>query len=141
METNQRELKRNEILGGYDRTEYISERIMATAERRYPNSYIYRLQTGMEKNGKTPLLLTGYGSYGMNYPASFSSTDFRCLTVGIAIALAHIRGGGNGAQVVGMVNYCIKKNTFSDFIACAEHRSKMDSERAWLFPVAVQVAY
>lgn len=123
METNQRELKKEtEVLGGYDRTQYISERIMATAKdgTQIPISIVYK--QGMEKNGKSPLMLTGYGSYGMNYPASFSSTRLSLLNRGITIALAHIRGGAEmGRKWYEDGKFLHKKNTFSDFIACAEH--------------------
>ena len=123
METNQRELKKEtEVLGGYDRTQYVSERIMATAKdgTQIPISIVYK--QGMEKNGKTPLMLTGYGSYGMNYPASFSSTRLSLLNRGITIALAHIRGGAEmGRKWYEDGKFLHKKNTFSDFIACAEH--------------------
>lgn len=123
METNQRELKKEtEVVGGYDRTQYISEWIMATAKdgTQIPISIVYK--QGMEKNGKTPLMLTGYGSYGMNYPASFSSTRLSLLNRGITIALAHIRGGAEmGRKWYEDGKFLHKKNTFSDFIACAEH--------------------
>ncbi len=123
METNQRELKKEtEVLGGYDRTQYVSEWIMATAKdgTQIPISIVYK--QGMEKNGKTPLMLTGYGSYGMNYPASFSSTRLSLLNRGITIALAHIRGGAEmGRKWYEDGKFLHKKNTFSDFIACAEH--------------------
>ena len=123
METNERELKKEtEVLGGYDRTQYKSEWLLATAPdgTQIPISIVYK--KGIEKNGNSPLFLTGYGSYGASYPASFSSTRLSLLTRGVAIAIAHIRGGGEmGRKWYENGKFLHKKNTFTDFIACAEH--------------------
>lgn len=123
METQKRELKKQtEVLGGYDPTQYTSEWIMATAAdgTQIPISIVYK--NGMEKNGQNPLLLTGYGSYGANYPPSFSSNRLSLLECGIVIAIAHIRGGGEmGRKWYEDGKFLHKKNTFTDFIACAEH--------------------
>ena len=123
METNERELKKEtEVLGGYDRTQYKSEWLLATAPdgTQIPISIVYK--KGIEKNGNSPLFLTGYGSYGASYPASFSSTRLSLLNRGVAIAIAHIRGGGEmGRKWYENGKFLHKKNTFTDFIACAEH--------------------
>lgn len=123
METNERELKKEtEVLGGYDRTQYKSEWLLATAPdgTQIPISIVYK--KGLEKNGNSPLFLTGYGSYGASYPASFSSTRLSLLNRGVAIAIAHIRGGGEmGRKWYENGKFLHKKNTFTDFIACAEH--------------------
>lgn len=123
METNERELKKEtEVLGGYDRTQYKSEWLLATAPdgTQIPISIVYK--KGLEKNGNSPLFLTGYGSYGASYPASFSSTRLSLLNRGVAIAIAHIRGGGEmGRKWYEDGKFLHKKNTFTDFIACAEH--------------------
>lgn len=123
METHQRELKKEtEVLGGYDRTQYKTEWIMATATdgTQVPISLAYKKE--IQKNGKNPLFLTGYGSYGACYPASFSSTRISLLNRGFVIAIAHIRGGGEmGRQWYEDGKFLNKKNTFTDFIACAEH--------------------
>ena len=123
METNERELKKEtEVLGGYDKMQYNSEWILATAPdgTQIPISIVYK--KGIQKNGKNPLFLTGYGSYGASYPASFSSTRLSLLNRGITIAIAHIRGGGEmGRKWYENGKFLHKKNTFTDFIACAEH--------------------
>ena len=123
METNQRELKKEtEVLGGYDKTQYHSEWLMATAQdgTQIPISIVYK--QGIKKDGNSPLLLTGYGSYGSSYPASFSSTQLSLLDRGVAFAIAHIRGGEEmGRQWYENGKFLHKKNTFTDFIACAEY--------------------
>ena len=123
LETQKRELKKEtEVLGGYDRTQYTSDRIMATATdgTQIPISIVYK--KGMERNGPCPLLLTGYGSYGASYPPSFSSNRLSLLDRGVVIAIAHIRGGGEmGRKWYEDGKFLKKKNTFTDFIACAEH--------------------
>ncbi|MGF1478270.1 MAG: S9 family peptidase [Cyanophyceae cyanobacterium] len=122
METGHRELKKEtEVLGGYDRTQYASEWLMATASdgAQVPISLVYR--KGIEKDGSNPLWLTGYGSYGFPYPATFSSTRLSLLDRGVVFAIAHIRGGGDiGRKWYEDGKFLKKKNTFTDFIACAE---------------------
>jgi len=123
METKKRDLKKEtEVKGGYDRTKYTSDRIMATAADgvQVPISIVYK--NGIEKNGSNPLLLTGYGSYGVNYPPYFSPNRLSLLDRGVVIAIAHIRGGGEmGRKWYENGKFLNKKNTFTDFIACAEH--------------------
>ncbi|MBW4554810.1 MAG: S9 family peptidase [Trichormus sp. ATA11-4-KO1] len=123
METNQRELKKQtEVLGGYNKNEYQSEWLMATAPdgTKIPISIVYK--QGMKKDGKNPLLLTGYGAYGSSYPASFSSTRLTLLDRGAVFAIAHIRGGEEmGRKWYEEGKFLQKKNTFTDFIACAEY--------------------
>lgn len=123
METQARELKKEtEVMGDYDKNQYASEWILATASdgTSIPISIVYK--KGIKKNGKNPLFLTGYGSYGASYPASFSSTRLSLLNRGVIIAIAHIRGGGEmGRKWYEDGKFLHKKNTFTDFIACAEH--------------------
>ncbi|XGV98125.1 MAG: S9 family peptidase [Leptolyngbya sp. BL-A-14] len=123
LETQDRELKKETpVLGGYDRTQYASERLMATATdgTQVPISIVYK--KGVAKDGKNPLLLTGYGSYGFSYPATFSSTRLSLLERGVVVAIAHIRGGSEmGRQWYEDGKFLKKKNTFTDFIACGEH--------------------
>lgn len=118
LKTGKRELlKTQEILGGYNKSDYKTERLFATAAdgTKVPISIVYK--KGMEKNGKNPLLLYAYGSYGNSMDASFSSTRLSLLDRGFVYALAHIRGG----QEMGRHWYedgkmMKKKNTFTDFI-------------------------
>ena len=114
--------KRTEVLGGYDQTLYRSERIFATAHdgEQVPISLVYRLP--FEGDAARPLLLTGYGAYGLSYDPAFSSNTLSLLDRGFVVAIAHVRGG----EDMGRAWYeggrrLNKRNTFSDFIACAEH--------------------
>jgi len=85
-----------------------------------PISLVYR--KGLEKNGKNPLLLYGYGSYGASTNPSFSSARLSLLDRGFVYAIAHIRGGQElGRDWYEAGKLLQKKNTFTDFIACAEH--------------------
>ncbi|PSB23836.1 S9 family peptidase [Stenomitos frigidus] len=123
LETQERELKKETpVLGGYDRHQYASERLLAKASdgTQVPISIVYK--KGVAKNGANPLLLTGYGSYGFSYPATFSSTRLSLLERGAVVAIAHIRGGSEmGRQWYEDGKFLKKKNTFTDFIACSEH--------------------
>ncbi|MDX1943495.1 MAG: oligopeptidase B, partial [Saprospiraceae bacterium] len=86
-------LKRQEVLGGFDPNNYKSERVMVAARdgAKVPVSIVYR--KGFEKNGKAPLLLYGYGSYGASMDPSFSSSRLSLLDRGFVFVIAHIRGG------------------------------------------------
>ena len=123
MDSHERELKKQtEVLGGYDKTQYRSEWLMATAVdgTKIPISMVYK--QGVKQDGKNPLLLTGYGAYGSSYPASFSSSRLTLLDRGVVFAIAHIRGGEEmGRQWYEQGKFLQKKNTFTDFIACAEY--------------------
>ncbi|MDH6086880.1 S9 family peptidase [Umezakia ovalisporum] len=123
METNDRELKKQtEVLGKYDQTQYQSEWITATAKdgTKIPISIVYK--KAIKKDGKNPLLLTGYGAYGCSYQASFSSTRLTLLNRGIVFAIAHVRGGEEmGRKWYEEGKLLHKKNTFADFITCAEY--------------------
>ncbi|MBW4646071.1 MAG: S9 family peptidase [Goleter apudmare HA4340-LM2] len=123
METHQRELKKEtEVLGGYDKNHYQSQWLMATAEdgTQIPISIVYK--QGIKKDGKNPLLLTGYGAYGYSYSATFSSNRLSLLDRGVVFAIAHIRGGEEmGRKWYEDGKLLHKKNTFTDFIACAEY--------------------
>jgi oligopeptidase B len=115
-------LKRTEVLGGYDQTRYRSERLHATAPdgTRVAISLVARADT--PRDGSSPMLLAGYGAYGLPYPVTFSSSRLSLLDRGVVFAIAHIRGGGEGGKrwhdAGRMLN---KPNTFTDFIACADH--------------------
>lgn len=115
-------LKQTEVLGGYDAQQYQSERIHASAAdgTQIPISLVYRKDT--RRDGSAPMLLTGYGSYGMPYPVSFSSARLSLLDRGMMFAIAHIRGGGEmGKPWHDAGRMLHKKNTFTDFIASAEY--------------------
>lgn len=122
MNTKEKKLmKQQEVLGGYDAKDYVTERVYATAKdgTRIPISIVYK--KGFEKNGKAPLLLYGYGSYGSSMDASFNSARLSLLNRGFAYAIAHIRGGQEmGRQWYEDGKMMKKKNTFSDFIDAGE---------------------
>ncbi len=115
-------LKQQPVLGGYDPTQYKSERLYATAAdgTRVPISVVYK--KGMRRTGRAALLLEGYGSYGFPNDVGFSSGRLSLLNRGVIYAKAHIRGGGElGKQWHDDGKTMKKLNTFTDFIACAEH--------------------
>lgn len=122
MEGRSKELKkRQEVVGGYNPEEYVTERSYATARDgvKVPISVVYK--KGTPKSAETPLLLYAYGSYGNSMDAAFSSTRLSLLNRGFIYALAHIRGGQEmGRQWYEDGKMFKKKNTFNDFIDCAE---------------------
>jgi oligopeptidase B len=114
--------KQQEIPSGYDSGQYASERSFATAAdgTRIPVAIVYK--KGFRRDGKAPLLLYGYGSYGINSEATFSTARLSLLDRGFAFAIASIRGGSEmGRQWYEAGKLLSKKNTFSDFVAAAEH--------------------
>ena len=114
-------LKQQEVLGGYDKNLYTTERVFATAKdgTKIPISLVYK--KGFEKNGKNPVLLYGYGSYGNSMEATFSSARLSLLDRGFAFAMAHIRGGQEmGRQWYEDGKMMKKINTFTDFIDAGE---------------------
>ena len=115
-------VKRDPVQGGFDPANYVTERLHATAPDgiKVPISIVYR--KGLPRDGSRPLLLSGYGSYGASRDPSFDSERLSLLDRGFAFAIAHIRGG----QELGRAWYedgklLKKKNTFIDFIACADY--------------------
>ena len=123
MNTQTKEIKKqHEVVGGYNPEDYVTERLMATARDgvKVPISIVYK--KGIEKNGKNPLLLYAYGSYGYSMDAEFSSTRLSLLDRGFVYAIAHIRGGEEmGRHWYEDGKFLKKKNTFYDFIDCAEY--------------------
>lgn len=122
MDTHEKTLlKQREVLGGYNSDEYQAERIYATAKdgTKVPISLVYK--KGSKRDGKTPLLLYAYGSYGASMDAAFSSNRLSLLNRGFTYAIAHIRGGQEmGRQWYEDGKLMKKKNTFTDYINCAE---------------------
>ena len=114
-------IKQQEVLGGYDLTAYEVERVYAFASdgTQVPISLAYKKGA---KTGNNPCWLDGYGSYGHVMSPGFSSSRISLLDRGFVFAIAHIRGGGDGGRLwYENGKYLLKKNTFTDFIACAEH--------------------
>ena len=122
MASRTRELKKQQpVLGGYDPTQYESERIYVPARdgARIPVSLVRRKSS--VRNGSSPFLLYGYGSYGINIDPTFNSQRVSLLDRGFTYAIAHIRGGaemGRGWYENGKL--LKKKNTFTDFVDVAQ---------------------
>ena len=115
-------MKQQEVVGDFKVTDYTTERLFATAKdsTKIPISMVYK--KGYKKDGTAPLLLYAYGSYGASMDAAFNSARLSLLNRGFAFAIAHIRGG----QEMGRYWYedgkmMKKKNTFTDFIDCADY--------------------
>jgi oligopeptidase B len=123
MDTGTRELKKQEaVLGGYDPARYESQRLYATAidGTKIPISILSK--GPLSGQGPQPLLLEAYGAYGIPSDVEFSSDRLSLLERGVVYAIAHVRGGGDlGKDWHDQGKMMAKKNTFSDFIACAEH--------------------
>lgn len=123
MRTHERTLlKQTPVLGGYDPSQYVSERLFAASPdgTRIPISLVYRKD--LVRDGSAPCYLYGYGSYGISIDADFSSDTLTLLDRGFVYAIAHIRGGGElGKPWHDAGKLLVKKNTFDDFIASAEH--------------------
>ncbi len=116
------QLKQMEVLGGFDSGDYESDRVFASTRdgKKVPISLVYR--KGFKKDGKQPLLLYAYGSYGHSMDPYFSSARLSLLDRGFAYAIAHIRGGEEmGRQWYEDGKLLHKKNTFFDFIDCGNY--------------------
>jgi oligopeptidase B len=126
MNTRQRTLlKQQDVLGGYDPKQYVAERINAVARDgvKVPVSVVRRRDVKLD--GKAPMLLYAYGSYGASGSATFSSNRLSLLDRGAIYATAYIRGGGElGEDWREQGRMMNKLNTFHDFIDCAEHLVK-----------------
>ncbi|MEO6165809.1 MAG: S9 family peptidase [Candidatus Binatia bacterium] len=122
MDTGQRRLlKQEEVLGGFNADDYVTERLHARAVdgTEIPLSLLYH--KGLKKDGQNPTVLYGYGSYGASIDAGFASPRLSLVDRGFVFAIAHIRGGQElGRQWYDDGKLLKKKNTFSDFVACAE---------------------
>lgn len=115
-------LKQTEVLGGYDPTRYVTRRVFVTTYdgAEVPVSLVFRKDVPLD--GRAPLLLYGYGSYGISLDPTFSHARLSLLDRGVVFALAHIRGGGEMGEAwhdQGKLQY--KRNTFTDFITVAEY--------------------
>ena len=126
MNTRKAELKKQtEVPGGFDKANYKSERVFATATdgTKIPMSVVYR--QGTKLDGSAPMLLYAYGSYGIPISPGFSAGRLALLDRGVIYVIAHIRGGGELGEPWREAGRMMKKmNTFTDFIACAEHLVK-----------------
>jgi oligopeptidase B len=115
-------LKVQEVLRGFDRSQYVTERLHAPARdgARVPISVLYK--KGLTKDGMHPALLYGYGAYGISEEAAFSSIRLSLVDRGFVYAIAHIRGGQElGRDWYEQGKMMNKMNTFNDFIDCGEY--------------------
>ncbi len=123
METRERTLrKRQEVPSGHNAADYVTRRLYAPAPdgETVPVSILYRKDTPLD--GSAPLLLYGYGAYGISIPASFSTTRLSLVDRGFIYAIAHIRGGKDkGYHWYTDGKLTQKLNTFTDFIAAGEY--------------------
>ncbi len=126
MRTQEKVIKKQQkVIGGYNADEYQSERLMIEARDgvKVPISLVYK--KGVNKDGNAPLLLYAYGSYGYSLDPEFSSTRLSLLDRGFIYAIAHIRGGEEmGRQWYDNGKFLKKKNTFNDYIDCADYLVK-----------------
>jgi oligopeptidase B len=123
MSSRQKEVKKvTPVLGGYQRDDYVTERIFAKADdgANIPISLFYK--KGFIKNGTAPLWLDGYGAYGVDNDVYFNPAPISLVDRGFVYAIAHIRGGGElGRTWYEDGKLLKKKNTFTDFIRATEH--------------------
>lgn len=123
MDTGEWEiLKEDQIPSGYDKSQYVTEYIFATAKdgKRIPISLAFK--KGMKRDGQNPTLIYGYGAYGGSSEAHFHSNIISILDRGFVFAIAHVRGGSEmGRSWYDEGRLMNKKNSFTDLIACAEH--------------------
>ncbi len=118
-------MKQQEVVGGYDKEDYVSERISVTARdgSQVPVSFVSK--KGVPKDGSQPVLLYAYGSYGSSTDPYFSSVRLSLLDRGFAFAMAHVRGGQElGRQWYEDGKMLNKKNTFYDFIDVGKYLIK-----------------
>lgn len=113
--------KQKEVVGGYEPSEYATRRLHARAGdgTQVPVSLVYRKDR--RDDAPMPLLLLGYGAYAYPYPIAFSAERLSLLDRGMAVAIAHVRGGGElGRPWHDAGRMAHKMNTFTDFLACAD---------------------
>ena len=114
-------VKEQPVRGGYDRANYVTERLWAVAKDgvRVPMAIVYR--RGIRRDGSSPALLNGYGAYELSSDPMFDPARLTMLDRGFVFAIAHVRGGGEmGREWYEDGKFLHKTNTFTDFIACAE---------------------
>lgn len=129
MRSRTRTLRKQQVIpSGHDPAHYRSARVFATSHdgAQVPVSLLWHAST--PRDGSAPLLLYGYGSYGITIPPAFNASRLSLVDRGFIYAIAHVRGGkDNGYGWYSHARRLEKKNTFLDFIAAAEHLSQGDT--------------
>jgi oligopeptidase B len=121
MSARRRTVVKEQPVPGYDRDDYVTERLWTAAPdgARVPMSIVYK--RGLRRDGSSPALLNGYGAYELSSDPMFDPVRLSLLDRGFVFAIAHVRGGGEmGRGWYEDGKFLHKTNTFSDFIACAE---------------------
>ena len=114
-------LKQQEIPSGYDRSQYMTERIWATARDGVKVPIIVMMKKGTKLDGSAPMLLYGYGSYGLSMTPNFNANRLSLVDRGFVYAIAQIRGGGELGEQWRLAGRMFKKlNTFNDFVDSAK---------------------
>ena len=114
-------LKQEEVLGGYDKKKYVTKRVWATARDGVKVPVSLMMKKGTKLDGKAPMLLYAYGSYGISMTPYFSTARLSLVDRGVIYAIAHIRGGSELGEQWRQDGRMFKKlNTFHDFIDCAK---------------------
>lgn len=122
MDSGEWEVRKQDVIAGYNKDDFVTDRIFATASdgTQVPISVAYRKSIKMD--GGNPALLHGYGAYGSNLDAEFSPHRISLLDRGFVYAIGHVRGGSDmGREWYESGRVLHKKNSFTDFTACAEH--------------------
>ncbi len=122
MDSGTWEVRKQDEIRGYNKDDYSIERVFATAPdgTQIPMSIAYK--RSLKRDGNNPALLHGYGAYGSNLDAEFSPNRVSLLDRGFVYAIGHVRGGSDlGRAWYEQGRVLNKKNSFTDFIACAEH--------------------
>lgn len=123
MDTRRWEIRKQQpVRGGYDPAQYRSERVVALTQDGTPVPVSLVWKEPLVRDGRRPMLLIGYGAYGSSYDPQFSSNTLSLLDRGFIVGFAHVRGGeefGRAWYEAGKL--ANKRNTFTDFIAVAEH--------------------
>ncbi|MDP7422731.1 MAG: prolyl oligopeptidase family serine peptidase, partial [bacterium] len=125
LDTRERELKKKQEVPEYDPQKYLTEKIFATTDdgTRVPISLVYRKDLTL--NGQNPCFMEGYGAYGDSLEPYFFTTCLSLLDRGFVYAIAHVRGGSEMGRLWYKQGKLLRKrNTFTDFIACAKYLIK-----------------
>jgi oligopeptidase B len=122
MGTNEWDVKKVDVINGYNKADYAIERIFATASDGTKVPMSVACKKSLPMDGSNPTLLYGYGAYGANLDAEFIHHRLSLLDRGFVFAVGHIRGGSDlGRAWYDDGKVLKKRNSFTDFIACAEH--------------------